>query len=194
MKKIIKLSLIALTVVFLSGCAVLDAIIPKVETPKTPDAFRTSVNTAITSGSDNVAKKSYIVKKPYSYVVKRWEKRADKCLNQKIKTTTTHGYAPFANTQVSFKDFKPTLKVMRKKTVLSIQMKHHGENVGSNAINPPGGAYFMVLDAIPLKGNETRINEYRWNLTMSNFDVVSKSIVNWASGRSEACPDYQKIW
>ncbi len=194
MQKLFKLFSVSFAIILLSGCAVLDAIIPKVETPKTPDAFRASVNTAIASGSDNVVKKSYIVKKSYSYVVKRWKKRANKCLSQKIKTTTTHGYGVFANTQVSFKDFKPSLKVMRKKTVLSIQMKHHGKNIGSNAINPPGGAYFMVLDAIPLKGNKTRINEYRWNLTMSNFGIVSKSIVNWASGRSKSCPDYQKIW
>lgn len=194
MKKTMKLSLVTLTFVLLSGCAVLDAIIPKVETPKTPAAFRAGVNTQLSEGSDNVFKKSYIVKKPYSYVVKRWKQRSNKCLKQKIKTTTSHGFGPFANKQVSFKDFKPSLKVKRNKTVLSIQMKHYGEGVGSNAINPPGGAYFMVLDAIPLKGNKTRINEYRWNLTMSNFGVVSKSIVNWASGRSKACPDYQKIW
>lgn len=193
MQKLFKLFLVSLAIIFLSGCAVLDAIIPKVETPKTPDAFRTSVNTAITSGSDNVFKKSYVVKKPYSYVVKRWKSRANKCLRKSIKTTRVNR-GVFASKQVSFKDFKPTLKVRRKKTTLSIQMKHHGDGIGSNAINPPGGAYFMVLDAIPLKGNKTRINEYRWNLTMSNFGVVSKSIVNWASGRSKACPDYQKIW
>lgn len=192
MNKIMKLCLISITVVFLSGCALLESIFPKVETPKTPDAFRASVNTAISSGSDNVAKKSYTIQKPYSYVVKSWKSREKKCLNQRIQTTTV--WRRSSSKQVSYKDFKSTLNVKSKKAVLGLQMNHHGENVGSNAINPPGGAYYMVLYATPLKDNKTRIHEYRWNLTMSNFGVVSKSIVNWASGRSTACPDFQKIW
>lgn len=189
-----KLFFISLITLFLSGCAVLDAIIPKVEMPKNPNAFRASVNTALASGSSLVVKKSYTVNKPHSYVVKQWKKRTPSCLKQSIKETTTHGGAIFGVTKVSFKDYTPTLKVKAKKAVLSIQMNHHGDGIGSNMITPPGGAYFMVLDATPLKGKKTRITVYRWNTLMSDFSVVSKPIVNWASGKSKACPDYQKIW
>lgn len=194
MKNFYKVFLISVAIFSLSGCMLLDAIIPKVESPKAADAFRSVVIKQVALGEKNVVKKSYTVNKSYSYVVKRWKKRANKCLSQSIKDTTVFGRGPFAHTQESFKDYKPTLKIKRKKMTLSIQMKHYGEGISSNAINPPGGAYFMVLDATPLKGRKTRINEYRWNLTASNFGVVSKAIVNWASGRSKGCPDYQKIW
>jgi len=175
---------------FLSGCAVLDAIIPKSETPKTPSEFRKNFS----KGHASLVKKSYVIKRPYSYVVNRWKKRTKSCLNKRIKRTIIFKNTIFNKTQVSYDDYRAKLKTYRKKAVLSLQFEQTGEGVGSNAINPPGGAYYMVLDAYPLKGKRTRVIEYRWNLPLSNFGVVSKAILNWGSGKSTACPDFQKIF
>ena len=188
--KAYKLFLVLFISVFFSGCAVLDAIIPKVETPKNANEFRKNFS----KGNDSLVKKSYVIKKPYSYVVKKWKKRTGVCLKRKIKTTTKYGYGLFSNTQVYNDNYTPKLKIYRKKSVLSIQFERTGDNYSTNAVNPPGGAYFMVLDAYPLKGKKTRVVEYRWDLPLSNYGVVSKAILNWGSGKSTACPDFQKIF
>lgn len=190
--KIYKLFLVLLAAMFFSGCAILNAIIPKVETPKNANEFRKIFS--LKDKPDNVVTKKYTINKPYSYVVKRWKKRTGACLKRKIKTTIKNGFGIFGNTTVYHDTYSPKLKIYRKKTVLSIQFERKGDNYSTNAVNPPGGAYFMVLDAFPLKGKKTRVIEYRWDLPLSNYGVISKGILNWGAGKSTACPDYQKIF
>lgn len=187
-----KLFLVLFMSVFFSGCAVLDALIPKVETPKNPKEFRKIFS--LKDKPDNIVTKKYTINKPYSYVVKKWKKRTATCLKRRIKTTTKYGYGLFSNTQVYNDDYSPKLKIYRKKSVLSIQFERTGDNYSTNAINPPSGAYFIVLDAYPLKGKKTRVVEYRWDLPFSNYNVITKAILNWGAGKSTACPDYQKIF
>lgn len=191
--KVYKLFLVLLITVFLSGCgSILNAIIPKVETPKTAAEFR-----KLFTGKEkhiNTLTKKYTINKPYSYVVKRWKKRTGACLKRKITTTIKNGFGIFGNTTVYNDAYSPKLKIYRKKAVLSIQFERTGASYNTNAINPKGGAYFMVLDAYPLKGNKTRVVEYRWDLPGSNHGVISKGILNWGAGKSTACPDYNKIF
>ena len=50
----------------------------------------------------------------------------------------------------------------------------------------------MVIDAYRLKGNKkTKISVYRWDFL--KFGLVSKAVVNWASGKSTACPDFNEV-
>ena len=193
MKKIIKYSLVVLTTFVLSGCAVLDALIPKVETPKNPNEFRKNFS----KKHDSLFKKSYIVKRSHYRVVKSWKARATKCLNKRVRVETeirpVGGCLFGCDKQVHYNTYFAKVKRGKKKSVLSVQFEQTGEHVGSNAINPPGGAYFVVVDAIPISKSKTRINEYRWDLPFTKEEIVTKAIMNWASGKSRACPDLSKL-
>ena len=190
MKKIIKLPLLILIVSFLSGCAVLDALIPKVETPKNANEFRKNFS----KKHDSLFKKSYVVKKSHYKITKSWKARAKKCLNKRVRVETKPAGCYFGcNKQVHYNTYLAKVKAGKKKSVLSVQFEQSGEGVGSNAVNPPGGAYFIVMDAIRISKNKTRINEYRWDLPFIKEEIVTKSILNWATGRSRSCPDLSKL-
>ena len=186
--KAYKLVLVLSISIFFSGCAVLDAIIPKSESPKTAKIFKDLAK----SGHKNFVIEKYIIKKPFSYVTSRWKKRTKVCLKKTYRETTTRGFGWGSSTSTVDTKYTPKLKVYRKKAILSIQSERFGSTIGSNAINPPGGAYFMVIDAFRMKGKKTKVVVYRWNYPMK-YEVASKAVVNWASGKSTACPDFAEL-
>lgn len=192
--KIYKQTLVLTITIFLSGCAVLDAIIPKSESPKTPKEFR-KVLLSNPMGKTKIEK--FTVNKPLAYVKSRLKKRYKTCLNRTHKSTSTNtnrgfGYTSHSTSHIYTK-YTPTLKTYRKKLVLSIQAKRRGEgiSIGSNSIDPPKGPYFMVIDAFKMKGKKTKIVVYRWDF--KKYGVISKAVVNWASGKSTACPDFSEV-
>lgn len=192
--KIYKFILVLAVTVFLSGCAVLDALIPKSESPKTPKIFKKIAKT-----NDRFVKENYIINKPFAYVKSRIKKRYKACLKRTHKSTssdTTRFAGGGMNTSIHhiYTKYTPTLKTYKKWLELSIQSKRRGEgiSIGSNSIDPPKGPYFMVIDAYRLKGNKkTKISVYRWDFL--KFGIVSKAVVNWASGKSTACPDFNEV-
>ena len=191
--KIYRLILALTVTVFLSGCAVLDAIIPKSETPKTAKAFKDVAKKHIAeNGNKYFIIEKYIVKKPLSYVKSRWKKRTKACLKRTYRETTTRGVGWGSNTSVVDTKYTPKLKIYRKKAILSIQAERFGATIGTNAVHPPGGGYFMVVDAFRLKGKKTKIVVYRFNYPMK-YEVASKAVLNWSSGKSSACPDYAEL-
>lgn len=191
--KVYKLLLVLFITVFLSGCAVLDAIIPKSESPKTAKIFKSVAKKHIAeNGNKYFVIEKYTVKKPFSYVTSRWKKRTRACLKRTYRSTTTRGSGSGFSKSVVDTKYTPKLKVYRKKASLSIQSERFGSTIGTNAINPPGGAYFMVVEAFRLKGKKTKIVVYRFNYP-NKYEVASKAILNWSSGKSTACPDYAEL-
>ena len=123
--KIYRLILALTVTVFLSGCAVLDAIIPKSESPKTPKVFRELAK----SGHENFTIEKYIIKKPFSYVTNRWKKRTKACLKRTYRSTTTRGVGWGSSTSTVDTKYTPKLKKYRKSSVLSIQFERFGDIV-----------------------------------------------------------------
>jgi len=115
--KAYKLFLVLFFTVFFSGCAVLDAIIPKSESPKTAKIFKDIAK----GGHENFIIEKYIIKKPFSYVVSRWKKRTKACLKRTYRKTTTRGFGWTSSTSTVDTKYIPKLKIYRKKAVLSIQ-------------------------------------------------------------------------
>jgi len=171
------------------GCeSIITSMVPKVKLPMNPQEFRDS-----SKQTSQILVENFVVDKPFSYTVKRWKDRVKPCLSATYRKTYTRR-SGFADSKTDSVDtgYTPKLKVSAKKAVLSLQMGRSGDNVGSNAIEPEDGAYFLVADASPLKPRKTKIVIYRWKKPY-NFAILSKSMVNWASGKSTACPDYAKV-
>lgn len=56
-------------------------------------------------------------------------------------------------------------------------------NVGEE---PENGYYLLVVDAIPISKNKTKIVFYRPSM---GFDTLITAIKGWASGKNLGCPD-----
>ncbi len=180
-----KLLMVLVLTVFISGCeSMITSLIPKGEAPKNAQAFRLASKT-----ESAIVENEFIVNKPLSYVIKRWKKRYKPCLDATYRKTYVRRDGFFDSKSKNIDTgYNSKLKVYRKKAVLTLQM----EKGGMHAVLPPGGMYVLVLDAKRIKGNKTRIVEYRWDGSL-NFDIITNSVVNWASGKSTACPDYGEV-
>ena len=153
-------------------------LIPKVETPQTPQAFRETV-----PKTKYIVKESYTVNKKLSEVSRVWEERHKKCLDVTVESSVTRGFS----TSTTYNDYNPRIEFSPGKTQLTVQFERGG-NTSSNALPPPGGIYFMVADATQLKGNKTLVEIYRMNFP-KDYSIVSKAIIGWAEGKKNTCPD-----
>ena len=170
---------------FIQSCV----LIPKVKLAQNPAEFRTGIHK-----SKHVVKETLILKRSYRSVIKKWKKNNKRCLAKVIRVTrhnTSRGATGGFNTSTSQTDtdYTPKLKIGKNKAVLSVQFERMG---GSNAIPPPGGAYFVVADATRLAKNRTRIDIYRINYPWDTT-LITKPIMDWAKGTSNRCPDIQKM-
>ena len=170
MKHLFFSSLIGLALI-LSGCVT--------SHPQNARDFRAAV-----PGAFMAKVEKYEVNQPYEKVAARFKKMAPKCLNVSIKTTsqTRTSY------QVIVTDYKPTVIVGKTRAELHVQ-QHHRQGVLKVTEEPEGGYYLMVVDAIKLGKDKTRIEYYG---PSSGYDTMVKAIKGWASGKNIGCPDLTK--
>ncbi len=170
MNKTFALISLALTVI-LSGCVT--------SHPQNARDFRKAV-----PGAFMAKVEKYEVSQPYRKVVARFKKMAPKCLNVSIKTTsqTSGSY------QVIVTDYKPTVVVGKNRTELHVQ-QHHKKGVMNVTKEPAGGYYLMVIDAIKVGKNKTRIEYFGPSV---GHGTMVKAIKGWASGKNVGCPDLTK--
>jgi len=161
----------AALIVFASGCVT--------SHPQTADEFRKAV-----PGSFSAKVETFKVKRPYRRVSATFRKKAKKCLNVAIKTTsrTNMSYQQYTTT------YKPTVIVKKNRTELHVQQ--HIDNTVKVTKEPKGGYYLFVADAYPVSKNTTQIDLYR---PAMGYKILTKAVKGWASGKNMGCPDMTKI-
>ncbi len=161
-------------VAIVSGC---------VKPPLTAEGFRQLA----ASGGRWATVEKFEVDRPYREVAKTFERLSEACLRVQVVTTSSGGYGSHPTT---FRQtYKPTVKVDQRRAEFYIQMGIEGTNLIKVYEEPDDGNYAMVVDAYPVGRNRTRIELHR--VTMG-ADVLIKSVRNWATGKSTACPDLTK--
>ena len=156
---------------FVSGCVT--------SHPQNAVEFRAAV-----PGAFLATVEKYEVSQPFKQVALRFKKMAPKCLNITIKTVSqsTTSY------QVIVTEYKPTVIVGKDRAELHVQ-QHHAQGVMNVTEEPPGGYYLMVVDAIKVGANTTRIEYYGPSVGQ---EAMIKAIKGWASGKNVGCPDLTK--
>ncbi|SHF92037.1 hypothetical protein SAMN04487965_2955 [Microbulbifer donghaiensis] len=166
------ISVAAVASLLLSGCVS--------QHPQTVEEFRQAV-----PGAFMAKVETYEVDRPFSEVSGSFEKYAPKCLDVTIETES--------RTNMSYQyivtDYNPTVVAGRDITELHLQ-RHHAQGVMNVTKEPEGGYYLLVADATPVGKNNTRIDIYG---PSRGFDVITRAIKGWASGKNMGCPDLTKI-
>lgn len=155
----------------LTGCAI--------KHPQTAAEFRKEAPGA-TFGS----KQSFEVNRSFDQVSNTFNKMAPQCLHKRIQSTSS-GYMHY---QVIVTDYNPTVIVGKNRTELHLQQDHI-QGVMNVSKKPEGGYYLMVVDAIPLGKNKTKIDMYAPSI---GYDHVIEAIKAWATGNNVGCPDLTK--
>jgi hypothetical protein len=158
-------------VALLSGCVS--------QMPQTAEEFRKAVPGAFMSKVE-----TFDVDRPLRDVARTFQAKAPECLNVKVRTTSQST----TSFQVIVVSYKPTVRVAGGKAELHVQ--HHFES-GVQTVHkePPGGYYLMVVDAVPVANNRTRVTFYR---PSSGYDTMVAAITGWATGKNVGCPDLSK--
>lgn len=167
------LLLIALAAIA-SGC---------VKPPKTADGFRQMA----AAGSRWVGVEKFEVKRPYRAVARTFQRRAKACLRVRVRSESRGGYR--TNPSTFIKDYRPTVKVGKRRTEFHVQIHIEGTNLIKVYSEAEGGDYVVVADAYPMGRNRTRIELH--GVTVGH-DVLVKSVRNWAIGKNLGCPDLTK--
>ncbi len=168
--KILLVALIALLQLLLSGCGTM---------PQTAEEFRLAV-----PGASFAEKESFEVDRTYKDVVAIFQKKAVKCLDVTVQTTsqTSTSY------QVIVANWNPTLIVKDKRTELHLQ-RIWEKGVVKVQAEPAKGHFVMVVDILPVSARKTRIDMYRPTM---GVDVIVRAVKNWAMNKDIGCPDMTK--
>lgn len=83
----------------------------------------------------------------------------------------------------------PTVRLSERRAEFYIQIHIEGTNLVKVYEEAEGGDYVMVADAYPVGPNKTRIELHQVTV---GHEVLMKSVRDWASGKSKACPDLTK--
>ena len=168
--KFIVLMTYALGILLFTGC---------VSHPQTAQEFRVAVPDAFMAEVETIE-----VNRPLSEVAKAFKKRAPKCLSVRVKTVSQSS----TSYQVLVADYYPTVIVGEKKAELHLQ-RHYESGVLNVSEEPKNGYYLLVVDAIPVSKNKTKVVFYRPSM---GFDSLITAIKGWASGKNMGCPDLTK--
>jgi hypothetical protein len=155
----------------LSGCAI--------KHPQTADEFRKAA-----PGASFGSKQSFEVNRSIARVSATFQKMAPQCLHKRVKSVSS-GYMYH---QVIVTDYNPTVIVGNNHTELDLQQDHI-QGVMNVSKKPKGGYYLMVIDAIAINKNKTRIDMYAPSM---GYNHVIEAIKGWATGQNIGCPDLTK--
>lgn len=128
---------------------------------------------------------SYEINRPFEEVAKTFKKMAPECLDVTIKTTSQTNMSY----QVIVSNYNPTVIVSDQAAELHVQFIHES-GVMKVSEMPESGYYLMVVDALPINNNSTRIDYYG---PSKGYDSIRNTIKGWATGDNAGCPDMTKI-
>lgn len=153
---------------FITACSI--------KQPLTADAFRLATPTAFLA-----EKESYVVKRSFNNVTKTFKKQAKKCLSARVRTESRTNMSY----QVIVTKYNPTVIVSKNRTELHLQQLHEKGVMNISEV-PAKGYFLMVVDAVPIAKNKTRIDYYG---PSAGVDNITKAIKGWATGQNMGCPD-----
>jgi hypothetical protein len=154
-----------------------------VKPPPTAEGFRQLA----ASGGRWAKVETFEVDRPYQEVAKTFQSRSAACLQVQVVSTSSGGYQSHPTT---FKrDYKPTVKLDQSRAEFYVQIHIEGTNLVRVYEEADGGDYVMVADAYPVGPNRSRIELHQVTI---GHDVLMKSVRDWATGKSTACPDLTK--
>jgi hypothetical protein len=155
----------------LSGCSL--------SHPQTAEEFRLAVPGARMAKVD-----TFEVDRSFKKVAETFKKRAPKCLNKRITTTSRTN----TSYQVITTKYNPTVVMSKDRVELHLQ-QFHEQGVMYITEVPEGGYFLLVADAYPIGKNKTRVDIYRPSFGYKN---IITAIKGWASGKTKGCPDLTK--
>jgi hypothetical protein len=162
--RILLISLVVLFQFQLSGCAATGGT-----KAKTADEYRNAPDRAVVQ--------TFEVDRGLKDVAAALKKRASKCLDVTIQRSTAKN--------IVIANWNPTLIVGKDKAELHLQRIRENGEIDIQGM-PEKGDFVMVMDAVPLTSNKTRIDLYK----QKGGDEVVQAIKDWAAGNDNtSCPD-----
>ncbi len=161
----------------LSGC-----IVPAT----TPDVV---VQEADKKQSSFTQRDTILVNKPYEHVSAILTKKSEECLHRKVTSYTyagtDQGRNHFLQDVVAL---TPKITVKGGKTRLTLQSLYVSgtQELGTP---PPDGWYYMVVDAFPAGGRQTRVEMY-YQKNGSSYYIVYPAVKRWLEEKDMRCPDF----
>ena len=127
---------------------------------------------------------TFEVDRSFKKVADTFEKKAPKCLDQRIRTESRTNMSY----QVIVTKYNPTIIRSKDKVELHLQQLHE-QGVMNISEVPDGGYYMMVVDAYPVGKKKTRVDFYIPSIGYKNLITAVKG---WATGKNKGCPDLTK--
>lgn len=165
-------SAIFIALIFLAGCAIKPH-------PQSAAEFK-----KVLPGSTFGKKETYVIKRSFRRVAKSLNTLAPKCLNKRIKSTSS-GYM---HHQVIVTDYNPTVTIKKNFVELALQQDHI-QGVMNVTKKPKGGYYMLVVDAFKAGKNKTKVVMYYPSI---GSDVIIKAIKSWIKGK-RGCPNLTEL-
>ena len=170
MKNLFLVSILA-GILLISGCSI--------KHPQTADEFRQAAPGAFMAKIE-----SYEVNRPFSKVASAFKKQAPKCLDARVTTESRTNMSY----QLIVTKYNPTVIVGKNRAELHLQQLHERGVMNVSKV-PDKGYFLMVVDAVPVSSNKTRIDYYGPSMGVEN---ITKAIKGWATGKNMGCPDLTK--
>ncbi len=167
MKPLLSIVTYTLGALLLTGC---------ISHPQTAQEFRVAIPDAFMAEVETIE-----VNRPFTEVATTFKKKAPQCLDVRIKTVSQSN----TSYEVLIAQYHPTVIVGSKKAEIHLQ-RHYETGVMNVSEEPKNGYYLLVVDAIPITKDKTRIIFYRPSM---GFDSLVTAIKGWASGTNLECPD-----
>jgi hypothetical protein len=165
------LTVLVIAIIFTIGCAG--------HMPQTPDEFRKLAPASISGKLE-----TYEVNRSTADIGKTFQKYAPKCLDVRVESI------PGDNRRAVYTltKYTPTVIAGEGKSELHLQYLHEKGPIAVYKI-PPGGYYLIVVDAIAIGKNKSRIEMYRPAI---GYGTLIQAIKNWTKGENLGCPDMTK--
>jgi hypothetical protein len=134
---------------------------------------------AVSKGEKGSKMETFVVDRSFDEVYRTLETRTSPCLDKQVERSAYVGYWEHSSS-----DYNPTLKRLgADRAEFTLQVVHRPRGVGHTP--PAGGLYVMAMDLKRAGASRTEVVLYR---PMMGFKNISKSLMQWAEGRSTDCP------
>lgn len=131
---------------------------------------------------------TFTVPRRFSSVVSTFQSKAPECLKMVIRTRHT---SPMQNA-----DRRSVVQRVRTQTVRyhptvvaqKNRLELHVQRGTDSAMEPAGGSYVLVMDAVPVDSRSTRITIYRG---METPGSLRRYVKDWTAGMGRGCPELE---
>ncbi len=175
MKYIVGLTLLAL---LMSGCGI--------KAPSTSEDYRTIIKESAFGKHE-----TFMVEQSFKKVSQAMERNTDKCLKKSFNVYTHGTLSSHISNEIHY---NPSL--IQEQKSLELQMHVYDKEMCNSMFTkhtclPEKGYWAFVVDFKPV-GKTTQMDIYGPAM-VSYYDLVYKALKLWAEGKSNGCPDMNKV-